>query len=314
LLSTFNFPKENTNTTTMTQFIPSFPNNNTNNSNNSNNNLNGFNFNNFNQPNQSDDFFSSGFSKSTTFNFSGFNNNLAFKKKEEEIFVDLKEKVVFCYKFTSGNNMVNAMGKGYLGLKTKGPTITNKDFSISFKTDKINDSNYIQNDFNKNMVKVDNLNYKIHFSFFKNSEPLLNYILNPNTLAENRILEPQIGGEKNELKYHFYYNQNVKKEILRIEICIAYKANLENPKMTTSDGVITINNNNTITVIYNKKIDEGKIDFPSNVNVFALVGKITITVHLNEDVISEMKVEIKDNNNQKVLKPKIETQISYDFS
>jgi len=298
----------------MTQFIPSFPNNNTNNSNNSNNNLNGFNFNNFNQPNQSDDFFSSGFSKSTTFNFSGFNNNLAFKKKEEEIFVDLKEKVVFCYKFTSGNNMVNAMGKGYLGLKTKGPTITNKDFSISFKTDKINDSNYIQNDFNKNMVKVDNLNYKIHFSFFKNSEPLLNYILNPNTLAENRILEPQIGGEKNELKYHFYYNQNVKKEILRIEICIAYKANLENPKMTTSDGVITINNNNTITVIYNKKIDEGKIDFPSNVNVFALVGKITITVHLNEDVISEMKVEIKDNNNQKVLKPKIETQISYDFS
>ena len=133
-------------------------------------------------------------------------------------------------------------------------------------------------------------------------------------MAENRILEPQIGGEKNELKYHFYYNQNVKKYILRIEICILYKANLENPKMTTSDGVITINNNNTITVIYNKKIDEGKIDFPSNVNVFALVEKITITVHLNEDVISEMKVEIKDNNNQKVLKPKIETQISYDFS
>ena len=313
LLSTFNFPKEDTNTTTMTQFIPSFPNNNTNN-NNSNNNLNGFNFNNFNQPNQSDDFFSSGFQKSTTFNFAGFNNNLAFKRKEEEIFVDLKEKVVFCYKFTSGNNMVNAMGKGYLGLKTKGPTMTNKDFNISFKTDKINDSNYIQNDFNKNMVKVDNLNYKIHFNFFKNSEPLLNYILNPNTLAENRILEPQIGGEKNELKYHFYYNQNVKKEILRIEICILYKTNLENPKMTTSDGVITINNNNSITVIYNKKIDEGKIDFPNNVNVFALVGKITITVHLNEDVISEMKVEIKDNNNQKVLKPKIETQISYDFS
>ena len=312
LLSTFNFPKENTTTTTMTQFIPSFPNNNTNS--NTNNNLNGFNFNNFNQQNQSDDFFSSGFEKSTTFNFSGFNNNMAFKRKEEEIFVDLKEKVVFCYKFTSGNNMVNAMGKGYLGLKTKGPTISNKDFNISFKTDKINDDNYIQNDFNKNMVKVDNLNYQIHFNFFKNSEPLLNYILNPNTLAENRILEPQIGGEKNELKYHFYYNQNVKKDILRIEICILYKATLENPKMTTSDGVITINNNNTITVIYNKKIDEGKIDFPSNVNVFALVGKITITVHLNEDVISEMKVEIKDNNNQKVLKPKIETQISYDFS
>ena len=313
LLSTFNFPKEDTNTTTMTQFIPSFPNNNTNN-NNSNNNLNGFNFNNFNQVNQSDDFFSSGFQKSTTFNFAGFNNNMAFKRKEEEIFVDLKEKVVFCYKFTSGNNMVNAMGKGYLGLKTKGPTISNKDFSISFKTDKINDANYIQNDFNKSMVKVDNLNYKIHFNSFRNSEPLLNYILNPNTLAENRILEPQIGGDKNELKYHFYYNQNVKKEILRIEICILYKANLENPKMTTSDGVITINNNNSITVIYNKKIDEGKIDFPNNVNVFALVGKITITVHLNEDVISEMKVEIKDDNNQKVLKPKIETQISYDFS
>ncbi len=144
----------------MTQFIPSFPN--SNNNNNSNNNLNGFNFNNFSLPSQSDNFFSSGLEKSTTFNFSGFNKNFAFQKKEEEIFVDLIEKVVFCYKFTSGNNMVNAMGKGYLGLKTKGPTINNKDFNISFKTDKINDANYIQNDFNKSMVKVDNLNYKIH--------------------------------------------------------------------------------------------------------------------------------------------------------
>ena len=144
----------------MTQFIPSFPN--SNNNNNSNNNLNGFNFNNFSLPSQRDNFFSSGLEKSTTFNFSGFNKNFAFQKKEEEIFVDLIEKVVFCYKFTSGNNMVNAMGKGYLGLKTKGPTINNKDFNISFKTDKINDANYIQNDFNKSMVKVDNLNYKIH--------------------------------------------------------------------------------------------------------------------------------------------------------
>ena len=131
LLSTFNFPNQDSNTTTMTQFIPSFPN--SNNNNNSNNNFNGFNFNNFSLPNQSDNFFSSGFEKSTTFNFSGFNKNFAFQRKEEEIFVDLKEKVVFCYKFTSGNNMVNAMGKGYLGLKTKGPTINNKDFNISFK-------------------------------------------------------------------------------------------------------------------------------------------------------------------------------------
>ena len=320
LLASFNFPNQNNNTTSVAQFIPSFPNNN--NSSNSNNNNNNFNQQNNSQKNnlagqeKRDSFFSSGFVKNSAFNFSGFdfNNQSPFQKKEEEILMILKEKVSFYYNFTTGNKIVNVLSKGYLGLTTKEMFVKNKDFIINFKTEKIKDQQYIQTEFDKRMEKINDLSYKIHFDNFNSKETLLNYIINPNILAQNRILEPFIEGEKNQLKYKFMYNNNIKKEILRIEINVLYKTILQNGNLTKSDGTISANNNNQINIIYNKKIVEGKIEFPNNINVFSLVGKIVITIHLKEDVISEMNVEVKDNNYQKILKSNKETQISYEFS
>ena len=316
LLASFNFPSTNNNTTSMAQYIPSFPANNNNNNNNNN-----FNFN-FNQQNNNNVFNQNNLAlfstqapgKNEGFNFSGFGNNMMVPfQKEPEIFVDLKEQVCFYYNFTSGNKIVNAISKGYLGLTTESDKIKNKDFNIEFKTEKFKDQQYIQKDFDSKMNKINDLSYKIHFDNLNKSEKLLNYMINPNILAQNRILEPMIGGENNILRYKFMYNNNVKKDILKLELNILYKTVIQNGNMIKSDGNITTNNNNQIIVVYNSKINEGKIEFPLNVNVFALVGKITITVHLKEDVISEMNVEIKDNN-QKILKAKKETQISYEFS
>ncbi len=316
LLASFNFPNSNNNTTSMSQYIPSFPANNNNNNNNNN-----FNFN-FNQQNNNNVFNQNNLAlfssqapgKNDGFNFSNFGNNMMVPfQKEPEIFVDLKEQVCFYYNFTSGNKIVNAISKGYLGLTTESDKIKNKDFNIEFKTEKFKDQQYIQKDFDSKMNKINDLSYKIHFDNLNKSEKLLNYMINPNILAQNRILEPMIGGENNILRYKFMYNNNVKKDILKLELNILYKTVIQNGNMIKSDGNITTNNNNQIIVEYNSKINEGKIEFPLNVNVFALVGKITIIVHLKEDVISEMKVEIKDNN-QKILKAKTETQISYEFS
>ena len=317
LLANFNFPKTDTNTTGMVQFIPSFPSNNNNSNNNAFNNNFNFNFN----PQVSDAFNPSNLSlfsnnKSNAFNFAGFGNNnmlAQFAKQEPEIFVELKEQVCFFYQFTSGNKIINATSKGYLGLMTEADTIKNKDLDILFKTDKIRDNQYIQNDFDTKMKKINDLNYKIHFDNVKKNEKLLNYIVNPNILAQNRILEPLIGGENNILRYKFMYNNNIKKEVLKIELNILYKNVIQNGNMNKSDGNITTNKNNQIIVEYKSKINEGYIEFPLNINVFALVGKISIIVHLKEDVMSEMNVEIKDNF-QRILKVKKEAQISYEFS
>ena len=320
LLANFNFPnaQNNNNNTSMVQFIPSFPSNN-NNNNNTNNNFN-FNFNaqvsnNAFNSNNLALFSSSGINNNSNFNFSGFGNNnmLAQFAKEPEIFVELKEQVCFFYHFTTGNKIVNATSKGYLGLMTESNTIKNKDFDILFKTEKIRDQQYIQNNFDQKMKKTNDFNYKLHLDNVQKNETLLNYIINPNILAQNRILEPLIGGENNVLRYKFMYNNNIKKEVLKIELNILYKNVIQNGNMNKSDGKITTNKNNQIIVEYNNKINEGYIEFPLNINVFALVGKITIIVHLKEDVISEMNVEIKDNY-QKVLKIKKEAQISYEFS
>ena len=320
LLANFNFPnaQNNNNNTSMVQFIPSFPSNN-NNNNNTNNNFN-FNFNaqvsnNAFNSNNLALFSSSGINNNSNFNFSGFGNNnmLAQFAKEPEIFVELKEQVCFFYHFTTGNKIVNATSKGYLGLMTESNTIKNKDFDILFKTEKIRDQQYIQNNFDQKMKKTNDFNYKLHLNNVQKNETLLNYIINPNILAQNRILEPLIGGENNVLRYKFMYNNNIKKEVLKIELNILYKNVIQNGNMNKSDGKITTNKNNQIIVEYNNKINEGYIEFPLNINVFALVGKITIIVHLKEDVISEMNVEIKDNY-QKVLKIKKEAQISYEFS
>ena len=321
LLANFNFPnaQNNNNNTSMVQFIPSFPSNNNNNNNANNNNFN-FNFNaqvsnNAFNSNNLALFSSSGINNNSSFNFSGFGNNnmLAQFAKEPEIFVELKEQVCFFYHFTTGNKIVNATSKGYLGLMTESNTIKNKDFDILFKTEKIRDQQYIQNNFVQKMKKTNDFNYKLHLDNVQKNETLLNYIINPNILAQNRILEPLIGGENNVLRYKFMYNNNIKKEVLKIELNILYKNIIQNGNMNKSDGKITTNKNNQIIVEYNNKINEGYIEFPLNINVFALVGKITIIVHLKEDVISEMNVEIKDNY-QKVLKIKKEAQISYEFS
>jgi len=259
LLASFNFPNSNNNTTSMSQYIPSFPANNNNNNNNNN-----FNFN-FNQQNNNNVFNQNNLAlfssqapgKNDGFNFSNFGNNMMVPfRKEPEIFVDLKEQVCFYYNFTSGNKIVNAISKGYLGLTTESDKIKNKDFNIEFKTEKFKDQQYIQKDFDSKMNKINDLSYKIHFDNLNKSEKLLNYMINPNILAQNRILEPMIGGENNILRYKFMYNNNVKKDILKLELNILYKTVIQNGNMIKSDGKITTNANNQIVVEYNNKINE----------------------------------------------------------
>ena len=110
------------------------------------------------------------------------------------------------------------------------------------------------------------------------------------------------------------YNNSVKKEIQKIDLNIIYKNMITNNNMIKSDGNITNNNNNQIIVSYNGKVNEAKIIYPININVFALVSKINITVNLEKDIMSEVDVEIKDNENQILLNTKKNTQISYEFS
>ena len=300
LLSNFNFGNNQPKTTDMTQYIPSFPNNNNNNNNNN------FNFN----PNNS----SSNFNFSN-FDYNNYNNQLAlFQQNDEEINVELKEQICFYYKFKSGNKIVNAINQGYLGLSSEKEINKSKDFNITFKSQKFKNPQYIQKNFDKKLVKLDDLNYKVHFNNLKKSEKLLEYIINPNILAQNRILEPFIGGKNNTLNFGFMYNNSVKKEIQKIDLNIIYKNMITNNNMIKSDGNITNNNNNQIIVSYNGKVNEAKIIYPININVFALVSKITITVNLEKDIMSEVDVEIKDNENQILLNTKKNTQISYEFS
>ena len=280
----------------MTQFIPSFPNSNNN-----------FNFNQNNKP--------------PTFNFANFdynnyNNQLAlFQKNDEvEINIELKEQICFYYKFKSGNKIINAINQGYLGLSCEKEINKIKDFNITFKSQKFKNPQYIQKNFDRKLVKIDDLNYKVHFNNLKKSEKLLEYIINPNLLAQNRILEPFIGGKNNILQFGFVYNNNMKKEVKNIVLDIIYKNMITNNNMIKSDGNITNNNNNQIIVSYSGKINEAKIVYPININVFSLVSKITITVNLEKDIISDVDVEIKDNGNQKLLNTKKNAQISYEFS
>jgi hypothetical protein len=321
----------NNNSTAMTQFNPSFQGNNNNNNtamtqfsssfqNNNNNNNNNFGFNFNSQQNNNDMFnqnnlslFSSQFNGNNQFGFGQFGANMMQFASEPEIFMELKEKVAFYYNFTTGNKIVNAMSHGYLGLSTESDTIKNKDFSILFKTEKFKDAQYIQKAFDQKIKKIDELNYGIHFDSLQKNEQLLNYIINPNILAQNRIMEPLIGGGQNVLRYKFMYNNNVNKEVLKIEVNILYKSPIQNGNMIKSDGSITTNQNDQICVVYNNKVNEGGIEFPPNMNVFAIVGKISISVFLKEDVPSEIDVEIKDNF-QRVLKAKKSSKISYEFS
>jgi hypothetical protein len=323
----------NNNSTAMTQFNPSFQGNNNNNNNNTamtqfnssfqgnnNNNNNGFGFNFNSQQNNNDMFnqnnlslFSSQFNGNNQFGFGQFGANMMQFTSEPEIFMELKEKVIFYYNFATGNKIVNAQSHGYLGLSTESDTIKNKDFNILFKTEKFKDAQYIQKVFDQKIKQIDELNYGIHFDSLQKNEQLLNYMINPNILAQNRIMEPLIGGGQNILRYKFMYNNNVNKDVLKIEVNILYKSPIQNGNMIKSDGSITTNQNNQICVEYNNKINEGGIEFPPNTNVFAVVGEISISVFLKEDVPSEIDVEIKDNF-QRVLKAKKSSKITYEFS
>ena len=226
----------------------------------------------------------------------------------------MKEKICFYYKFKTGTKIINATNEGYIHLSTEKEINKSKDFNILFKSQKFKNPQYIQKKLDKKLVKLDELNYKIHFNNLKKSENILEYVINPNILAQNRILEPFIAGEKNILKFGFMYNNNLKKQIQKIDLDITYKNNIQNNALIKSDGNIMKNNNNQIIVTYNGKINEAKIIYPMNINVFSLVSKITIIVHLDKDILSEVDLEIKDNSNQKILKIKKDAMISYEFT
>ena len=308
LLSNFNFGNNQPNTTSITPYIPSFPNTNdkNNNFNNTFNNNNNFNFN---QNNNSTNF------NFSNFDYNNYNNQLSlFQKKEEEINIDLREQICFYYKFKSGNKIINVINQGYLGLSSENEINENKDFNIIFKSQKFQNPQYIQKNFDNKLVKINDLNYKVHFNNLKKTEKLLEYIINPNILAQNRILEPLIGGEKNILKFGFIYNNNMKKEIKKIDLNIIYKNMMTNNNMIKSDGNIINNSNNQIIVTYEGKVNEAKIIYPININVFALVSKITITINLEKDIISDVDVEIQDSGSQIMLNTKKISTISYEFS
>ena len=294
--------------------------------NNTNNNLNnnGFNFNkaNFTNPkNNSTVNQKNPINNSLNFNFSnfGFNNNnnqFGFFQQNEEgkIQVELKEEVCFYYNFKTGNKIINAMDKGYLGLLSEKEINKSKDFKINFLSKNFNNPQYIQKDSHIPTEKINDLNYKIKFNKMKKSEKLLEYIINPNILVKNRILEPFIGGEKNILKFGFMFNTNINKNIKKIELSVIYKNTILNNNMIQCDGKIMNNTSNQILVSYNEKVKEAKITYPLNINVFSIVSKITIIITLENDVMSDFDVEIIDMKSKCLLENVKSAQIRYEFS
>ena len=293
--------------------------------NNTNNNLNnnGFNFNkaNFTNPkNNSTVNQKNPINNSLNFNFSnfGFNNNNQFgffqQNEEGKIQVELKEEVCFYYNFKTGNKIINAMDKGYFGLLSEKEINKSKDFKINFLSKNFNNPQYIQKDSHIPTEKINDLNYKIKFNKMKKSEKLLEYIINPNILVKNRILEPFIGGEKNILKFGFMFNTNINKNIKKIDLSVIYKNTILNNNMIQCDGKIMNNTSNQILVSYNEKVKEAKITYPLNINVFSIVSKITIIITLENDVMSDFDVEIIDMKSKCLLENVKSAQIRYEFS
>jgi hypothetical protein len=259
------------------------------------------------------------------FNFGnfGFNNNntnnnqfgFSQQNNEGKIQVELNEEVCFYYKFQKGNQIQNVTDKGYLGLKCEKEINQNRDFRINFLSQNFNNPQYIQREDSKvSTEKINDFNYKMSFPKMKKSEKLLGYIINPNILVQNRILEPLIAGENNVLKFQFIYNTKVKKNIKKIDLSVIYKNMIVNNSKIQCDGNIINNTNNQIIVSYNEKIKEAKIIYPLNINVFNIVAKITIVITLENDVMSEFDVEVIDLKTNVPLQNVKNAEISYEFS
>ena len=206
------------------------------------------------------------------------------------------------------------MDKGYLGFLSEKEINKSKDFKINFLSKNFNNPQYIQKDSHIPTEKINDLNYKIKFNKMKKSEKLLEYIINPNILVKNRILEPFIGGEKNILKFGFMFNTNINKNIKKIDLSVIYKNTILNNNMIQCDGKIMNNTSNQILVSYNEKVKEAKITYPLNINVFSIVSKITIIITLENDVMSDFDVEIIDMKSKCLLENVKSAQIRYEFS
>ena len=297
----FNNTNNKINNQQITPFIPPFPNNNMSNSqqltqyipqyfNNSNNNSN----NNSLGPN----YFSQ-----TDLTFLGGNmkvNNskedyLIINPNKPEIFSEIKEKIYY-YCPLKGNNINKILAKGYIGINIVPPSfINNKQFYINFNCDKWKDHNYfINRDMNQKIQKITEMIYKIPIIKQQNAVKLITYSINQQILNNIKIIEIKFSTDNfGNLLYIFNYNKNYEKYVYKIEVCVNYKIPNQNWQNIGSDGKIISKSEKNISVVYNKNVKGGKINFGGHSNgLFRIIGKIIFKILLKNSVVSVMQANI----------------------
>lgn len=63
-----------------------------------------------------------------------------------------------------------------------------------------------------------------------------------------------------------------------------------------TDGKIINNNKLKLNIVYDRSINEGKIIFPNNYNIYQYINKINIMKQLRNAIISNMNVKLNYSN------------------
>ena len=273
------------NTQSIVPFIPGFNNNQFQNNNN---------FTNSNQFSQNDLTFLGGYEKTNNLK----EDFIKINPNNPEIISELKEKVYYYHSLSNGCKLINITSKGYIGINIKPPNIiNNKQFYINFISEKWKDHNYfIERDINRNIEQVTEMIYKIQLQKKQNAVKLITYSISKNIISKIKIIDTQINLCNNQLIYKFIYYQNSHKFVQRIEVIVEYKNNFQFWNMIKSEGSITNNNCQKLNVLYNRSINEGKIIFPNNCNIYPFIGKISIMIQLKNAIASNMNIKIKYSN------------------
>ena len=225
---------------------------------------------------------------------------LKINPSNPEIISELKEKIYYYHSLSNGCKLIKISSKGYIGINIKPPNIiNNKEFYINFISEKWKDHNYFtERDMNKKIEQVTEMIYKIQLQKQKNAVKLITYSLNQNISSRIKVVDTLINIYNNQFLYKFNYHKESFKFVQRIEVIIEYKNNFPGYNMIKTDGNIKNNDNTKINVIYNRSINEGKIIFPNNYNynICNFIKKINIMIQLKNAIISNMNVKIKYSN------------------
>ena len=223
---------------------------------------------------------------------------LKLNPSSPEIFSDLREKIYYYHSLSNGYNLVKIKCKGYIGINIKPPNIiNNKTFYINILSEKWKDNNYfIDRNMNNKIEQITGMIYKIQLQKQQNAVKLITYSLNQYTASRIKVIDSKINIYNDQLMYKFYYNKESNRFVQRIEIIIEYKNYFMECNKIKTDGKIINNNKLKLNVVYNQSINEGKIIFPNNYNIYQYIKKINIMIQLRNAIISNMNVKLNYSN------------------